>query len=98
VFITTYHGKVINFLSEEIREMGRVAVGVRGIKLRNNDYVVSAFPVYDSNNYILSITSKAYGKLTATNEYRSQLRGGMGIKLCNINEKQVILLVQNWLV
>lgn len=87
VFITTYQGKVINFLSEEIREMGRVAVGVRGIKLRNNDYVVSAFPVYDSNNYILSITSKAYGKLTATNEYRSQLRGGMGIKLCNINEK-----------
>jgi DNA gyrase subunit A len=87
VFITTYQGKVINFLSDEIRKMGRVAVGVRGIKLRNKDYVVSAFPVYDEHSYILSITSKAYGKLTAINEYRSQLRGGMGIKLCNINAK-----------
>jgi DNA gyrase subunit A len=86
VFITTHQGKVINFLSDEIRDTGRVTIGVRGIKLKKDDYVVSAFPVFE-NNYILSITSKAYGKLTLINEYRSQLRGGMGIKLCNINER-----------
>jgi DNA gyrase subunit A len=86
IFITTHQGKVINFLSDEIRDTGRVTIGVRGIKLKKDDYVVSAFPVFE-NKYILSITSKAYGKLTLINEYRSQLRGGMGIKLCNINER-----------
>jgi DNA gyrase subunit A len=91
VFIATRNGKVINFLSNEIRDMGRPAIGVRGIKLKENDYVVSAFPVY-GDNYVLSITSKGYGKLTLASEYRSQLRGGMGIKLCNINERTGYLI------
>lgn len=91
VFITTKYGKVINFLSDDVRDIGRIAIGVRGIKLKKDDVVVSAFPVFE-NSYILSITSKAYGKLTSVTEYRSQFRGGMGIKLCSINSRTGFLV------
>jgi DNA gyrase subunit A len=91
VFIATKHGKVINFLSDDIRNMGRVAIGVRGIRLKKDVFVVSSFPIYE-DSYILSITSKAYGKLTLVSEYRSQHRGGMGIKLCNINNRTGFLI------
>ena len=59
--------------------MGRVATGVRGIKLREGDYVVGAARAQEGKE-VLTITEKGYGKKTPVEEYRITNRGGLGIK------------------
>ncbi|WP_176759471.1 DNA gyrase subunit A [Fervidobacterium changbaicum] len=84
VLISTKLGMSIRFPVDEVRTMGRNAAGVRGIKLREGDQVVSATILNDDTGYILTITEKGFGKLTEASEYRKQSRDGLGIK--NIGE------------
>jgi DNA gyrase subunit A len=70
--------------------MGRMASGVRGIKLRNNEVVssVSILPQTNiANSYILIISKRGYGKLVMAKLFKAQNRGGIGIKAGNISEK-----------
>jgi DNA gyrase subunit A len=78
VFIATYGGKAIRFNEKEIRAMGRAARGVRGIKLKRDDYLVEMEILADRGS-ILTVTEKGYGKKTELEEYRLQKRGGSGI-------------------
>jgi DNA gyrase subunit A len=80
VLISTKLGMSIRFSVDEVRTMGRNAAGVRGIKLRKGDQVVSATVLKDDSGYILTITEKGFGKLTEASEYRKQSRDGLGIK------------------
>jgi len=64
--------------------MGRNAAGVRGIRLREGDRVISSTILDNDSGYILTITENGYGKITEVNEYRKQSRDGLGIK--NISE------------
>jgi len=80
VLISTKLGMSIRFSVDEVRTMGRNAAGVRGIKLREGDQVVSATVLKDDSGYILTITEKGFGKLTEASEYRKQSRDGLGIK------------------
>ncbi len=80
VIISTKLGMSIRFSVDEVRTMGRNAAGVRGIKLREGDQVVSATVLKDDSGYILTITEKGFGKLTEASEYRKQSRDGLGIK------------------
>ena len=66
--------------------MGRDAVGVRGIRLRDGDYVVGAARAAEGK-CLLSITEKGYGKRTPVEEYRITNRGGIGIKNYMVTEK-----------
>jgi DNA gyrase subunit A len=66
--------------------MGREAVGVRGVKLREGDYVVGA-SVAIPGKKVLTITEKGYGKQTPVEEYRITSRGGLGIKNYDVTEK-----------
>ena len=66
--------------------MGRTAVGVRGIRLREGDYVVGAARM-TAGRTVLTITEKGYGKRTAVEEYRITNRGGLGIKNYAVTEK-----------
>jgi len=66
--------------------MGRTAAGVRGIKLREGDYVVG-MEIIEPGQEILVVTEKGYGKRTPESEYRLQSRGGVGIKTIQITEK-----------
>ena len=66
--------------------MGRTAVGVRGIKLREGDYVVGAARAQEGKE-VLTITEKGYGKKTPVEEYRITNRGGLGIKNYMVTEK-----------
>lgn len=86
VFIATHDGMAICFAEDDVRPMGRTAVGVRGIRLREGDYVVGA-GTSGSGAAILSITENGYGKRTLTGEYTLQHRGGMGLKNYNVTEK-----------
>jgi len=77
VMLSTRNGQAINFDEADARPMGRTARGVRGIKLRPGDQVVSLV-VADEDQDILTICEKGYGKRTELGEYRQQGRGGMG--------------------
>ena len=66
--------------------MGRTAVGVRGIRLREGDYVVGAARA-QAGKQVLSITENGFGKKTPVEEYRITNRGGLGIKNYSVTEK-----------
>ena len=78
IFIGTRDGMAIRFPENDVRSMGRVAYGVRGISLREGDAVV-AMEVLTPGGTILSVTEQGYGKRTELDEYRVQSRGGIGI-------------------
>ena len=84
IFIATKLGQSIRFSETDVRDMGRNARGVRGIKLDKDDEVVGMEVVPDEANdkgavSLLSISTLGYGKRTPLNEYRTQGRGGSGI-------------------
>jgi DNA gyrase subunit A len=86
VFIATHDGMSICFDENDARPMGRVAVGVRGIRLRSGDYVVGA-GVSGGGTALLSVTENGYGKRTPVEEYTVQYRGGQGLKNYNVTDK-----------
>jgi len=87
VFIGTYDGMAIRFAHDEIREMGRQAYGVIGIRLEEGDYVVSMIATSNENDMVLSVTEGGFGKQTAVEEYRTQGRGGKGVINVKTTEK-----------
>ncbi len=86
ILIATHGGMAICFDENDVRSMGRDAVGVRGIRLRDGDHVAGA-GIADAGLTLLSITENGYGKRTEVGEYTVQNRGGMGLKNYNITEK-----------
>jgi DNA gyrase subunit A len=78
IFIGTRNGMAIRFEEGHVRPMGRTAYGVRGITLRDDDYVV-AMEVVRPVGTLLTVTELGFGKRTAIDEYRVQSRGGVGI-------------------
>ncbi len=78
VFLGTRAGMSIRFAESNVRAMGRMAYGVRGITLRGDDEVV-AMEVVRPGDTILTVTEHGYGKRTDLEEYRVQSRGGLGI-------------------
>ena len=86
ILIATHDGQAVCFDENDIRPMGRTAVGVRGIRLREGDYVVGAARAAEGK-CVLSITEKGYGKRTPVEEYRITNRGGLGIKNYMVTEK-----------
>ena len=78
VLLYTQKGMCIHFHETDIREMGRSAAGVRGIRLRPEDRVVSAI-VVSSEHSILTVTENGYGKRSPIEEFRIQKRGGKGV-------------------
>ena len=78
VVLATRNGKAIRFHESEVREMGRVAQGVRGIALGRGDRVVGLVVVRDEVG-LLVVTEKGMGKRTKISQYRMQRRGGKGV-------------------
>ena len=86
VLIATHDGQAVCFDETDVRSMGRTAVGVRGIRLRDGDYVIGAARA-DAGKTVLSITEKGYGKRTPIEEYRITNRGGLGIRNYMVTDK-----------
>ncbi len=90
IILATSLGQAIRFKEKDVREMGRTASGVRGVRLRKGDLVsgadvVSAKAV--SELKLLAVTANGFGKQTNLKEYKIQKRGGSGIKTAKITEK-----------
>ncbi len=86
VLIATYDGMAVCFDENDVRSMGRDAVGVRGIRLREGDRVIGAAKAVEGCQ-VLSITERGFGKQTPVEEYRVTNRGGIGIKNYMVTDK-----------
>ncbi|MAG11389.1 MAG: DNA gyrase subunit A [Parcubacteria group bacterium] len=90
VMLTTDGGQAIRFDEKQLRKMGRVAAGVRGLKLKGEDKVVGMDvldPKQSGTIQLLTVMGNGYGKRTAVDDYRLQGRGGSGILTAKITAK-----------
>ncbi len=79
IMLFTAAGKGIRFPESEVRAMGRTAAGVRGIRLKKGDRVISLIALDDGEEIILFATENGYGKRTRASEFSRQGRGGQGV-------------------
>ncbi len=95
VILTTQNGQSIRFSHTDVREMGRTAAGVIGMKLDKGDVIVAAdkIPGGTKGAELLIMTGNGYGKKTKLSEYKIQKRGGSGIKTVKVTEKTGKLMV-----
>jgi DNA gyrase subunit A len=88
IVLATRKGQAIRFSEDEVRDMGRDTMGVRGITLQGkNDGVLDMVVVKNESNALLSVTENGYGKRTLISDYRVTHRGGKGIKTLNPTPK-----------
>jgi DNA gyrase subunit A len=89
VIMATKFGQSIRFKESDIREMGRAAAGVTGMRLKKGDVVLGANAVNTGNGdgEYLVMSSNGYGKKTKLKEYKVQKRGGSGIKTAEVTKK-----------
>ena len=90
IMLGTTYGMAVRFKEQDVRSMGRVSTGVRGIRLSQNsdDLVIGMVTVSDpGNTTILTVSEKGFGKRSYLEAYRLVKRGGKGVKTMTINEK-----------
>jgi DNA gyrase subunit A len=87
ILLTTRFGQAIRFHEKEVRDMGRTATGVIGIRLDEDDEVVSLEVIQNPNAQVLTVTEMGYGKRTPISEYRLTGRGGKGVMTIKTTEK-----------
>ena len=94
ISLVTKKGQSIRFKESDVREMGRIAAGVTGMKLGKGDVIVSADVVKKGDNKaeILVVTEDGYGKTTSIKEYKVQNRGGSGIKTAKVTDKTGVVV------
>ena len=87
IILGASNGKAIRFSESDIRPMGRIAAGVRGLKVENGEQMVGMAIVNTDGDEIVIATEKGYGKRTNVDAFRVQVRGGKGVKALNITAK-----------
>ena len=87
VMIITENGQSVRFSEDNVRPMGRASSGVRGIKLKGEDSVISMNVVADMKSRIFVLTERGLGKMSNLDQYRLQTRGGSGIKAVMVTAK-----------
>ena len=88
LFIATYQGMCIRFSVEDVREIGRVARGVTGLKFKvNKDFVVGATTIDNDTDKLLTVSERGIGKQTTAGEYRLQSRAGKGVIVMKLTPK-----------
>ena len=79
IVLATRNGRTMRFGEEEVRRMGRVSTGVKGVSLKANDEVVSMVVVSPGDGQLLTLCENGYGKRTQESEYPKKHRGGVGV-------------------
>ncbi len=88
--LVSRHGKAIHFVESQVRSQGRTAQGIRGISLSAGDFLIGAGVVRKEQakeTKMLIVTENGYGKMTPLKEYRTQSRGGKGLRTIRLSEK-----------
>ena len=90
VLLATHEGSAARFTESAVRPLGRTARGVRGVKLREGDFVVGAV-IVDDQKQLITLTENGYGKRTSFEDFRVKGRGGLGVTCHNLTEKTGLL-------
>ena len=90
VVMAADNGRMVRFVENEVRVMGRNASGVKGIDL--TDSLVIGADVVDKDQMVLVVTKNGYGKKTSVDEYRLTHRGSKGVKALNVTEKNGLIV------
>ncbi len=86
IILATHQGQAIQFSEMDVRAMGRIARGVKGIRLRGDDFVV-AMVVVKRKTALLTVCENGYGKRTKIDDYRVTGRGGLGVRNIIVSER-----------
>jgi len=87
IFLVSRAGMAIRFTEADVRSMGRSTAGVRGMRLREDDQVVSCDVARD-DTAILIVTDAGYGKRTQLDRFNAQGRGGVGVRAIRLTAKK----------
>ena len=87
MLLVSNEGQAIQFPETDVRAMGRAAMGVRGIRLKGKDKLVTASVVSEGMKYVFTASERGLGKLSDIEDYRSQGRGGSGVKVGAVTTK-----------
>ncbi len=87
VILGTRHGLACRFRESDVRSMGRTAVGVRGVKLSGDDFVISMIVIKRPDSQILVVSQKGFGKRTRYEDFRLTKRGAKGVISMNVTPK-----------
>ncbi|MDP3970967.1 MAG: DNA gyrase subunit A [bacterium] len=90
IILVTDDGQAIRFNEDKIREMGRSAAGVRGIRLKNDGHVVGMDMISndtEASHQLIIVTKNGYGKRTDVKNFKIQNRGGSGVKTAKVTDK-----------
>jgi DNA gyrase subunit A len=79
IILGSHQGKALKFNENDVREMGRNARGVIGIRIESDDFLVGADIINPNDKYILTVTENGFGKKSDLSLYRLQTRGGKGL-------------------
>ena len=91
VIMVSKFGQAIMFNEQEVRDMGRSAGGVRGMKLREGDEVIG-MQLCLQGQYLLTVSEFGMGKRTDINEFKGQKRGGLGLRCYKVTDKSGVLV------
>jgi DNA gyrase subunit A len=87
ILLGASNGKAIRFHESDVRSMGRATSGVRGMSLGKADILIGLTVINQDRQLILAVTEQGYGKKTVHDAYRTQIRGGKGVKTLQVTEK-----------
>ena len=87
IVIGVRSGKAIRFNESDVRTVGRNSMGVKGITLSENDYVVGMIAIEDESEDVLVVSENGFGKRSSLADYRITKRGGKGVKTLNVTDK-----------
>ena len=90
VLLATHEGSAARFSESQVRPLSRTARGVRGVKLREGDFVVGAV-IVDDTKQLITVTENGYGKRTPFEDFRVKGRGGLGVTCHNLTDKTGLL-------
>ncbi len=87
VILMSARGLAVHFDPSKLRALGRTSMGVRGMKLRDDDHVAAMVVVHDPDGLLLTVTENGYGKRTPIREHAVKGRGGIGLRAINTTER-----------
>ncbi|MGK5593832.1 MAG: DNA topoisomerase (ATP-hydrolyzing) subunit A [Parachlamydiaceae bacterium] len=87
VMLFTYFGMAVRFDEDNVRPMGRMARGVRGVKLRNSDDYIVGCEVVNGDESILVVCENGFGKRSLVEDFRHSQRGGVGVRSIITSER-----------
>lgn len=88
IIMVSRNGQAIRFSERDCRPIGRVSQGVKGMKLKDDDEVLSMMVAKEIDGDLFIITENGYGKRTSLSKYKKQSRGGQGIRTLKVTEKK----------